>query len=132
VSVSQWADIATYAMNRDETGGATIHHEDGLGTTMVSAEGVAESIRHARIIDRYLDALEAWRSQFVFCMDHGRPITEDGRWYIDTYAWQDREWEDFPEFLFIAHHEDGQICLMSAHGLPNGDLIGLDLREVAA
>lgn len=132
MSVSHWADIATYAMHRDETGGATILHADGLGMTMVSAKGIDEIIRHARIIDRYLEALEAWRGQFLFCLDHGLPVTEDGRWYIDTYAWHGREWEDYPEFLFMAWHEDGQMCLLYAHGLPNGDLIGLNLSEGAA
>lgn len=129
MSVSPWADIATYVMHRDETGGATIPHADGLGTTLVSAEGIAESIRHAHLVDRYLDALEAWRSQFTFCLDHGRALPEDARWYIDTYG---IVWDDYPDFIFMGFHEDAEICLMFAHGLPNGDLIGRNLTEVAS
>ena len=88
-----------------------------------SPDGFDAMVWHARLLERHLEGLEAWRStRSAICAAH-RLVVVRGEWLVNDY--DERLSETFVPFLFLGQHNSPApsewCCIeMFAVGLPGG------------
>lgn len=135
-----WAEVAVLALNPLPDGSGYLDEGGGPGYTWrstVSHEGFDEMCLHARMLDRYGEALELLRQTYPVCQEHGVNLILEGNheWAVDPYMesrWQaSRGW---PVFMFGGFHWrlssecwDSPYCIpLWAQGLPDGSVVLTD------